>query len=592
MADVADSTDDLGQPSLRARLGGRWSLSWQAWAVGSGCVWLGVMAPATSGSVSTAQWFLWQLLGLAGCLAAGLFMIVLSRTLYRNRRQAPVAVWIVVVCSGLSGLIVTWTIMGLASLVGLDTGFGSLDQLVVIWLLCAYGSCMLILLFDYRDRTATARAALIEEAVQLEVEAMQRTTIVAQLQAQLDADVAAELGSVRTTLESRLQFARDAEGIDQSSDRPDWSEISALLRETAQSSVRPLSARMWQQAAQDYPRRSGWVIIPNIVSEQPFRPLLIIVIHALAGLKDVTALFGPERGVLLMAAQCLAILGICGPANALMRRFPSQHSRIFIGALVLLESGVIATSICRESWVPGSASPSWAIVQVIIGTALVLITSGFGAWRQFDVSSRDLFRDRVRRNRVASMARSRQLADLARQASRLLHGSVQTRLHSCAMAIDGAGEAGSERARIEALLEAMAILDQPLKPARSAGSISEEVQRKVALWGSLCEFTIDIRGDSHVDLDATPSPSSSESIGRIVEEGISNAIRHGKATRIDIVVSTRPDGTCDVEITDNGTGPQGGKPGIGSALLHQASAGAWSLSELDRGSRLVVAVQP
>jgi signal transduction histidine kinase len=195
------------------------------------------------------------------------------------------------------------------------------------------------------------------------------------------------------------------------------------------------------------------------------------------------------------------------------------------------------------------------------------------------------------------MARSRQLADLARQASRLLHGSVQTRLHSCAMAIDGAGEAGSERARIEALLEAMAILDQPLKPARSAGTISEEVQRKVALWGSLCEFTIDIRGDSHVDLDATsspspsPSPSPSESIGRIVEEGISNAIRHGKATRIDIVVSTRPDGTCDVEITDNGTGPQGGKPGIGSALLHQSSAGAWSLIALDRGSRLVVAVR-
>jgi signal transduction histidine kinase len=516
-------------------------------------------------------------------------MIALSRTLYRNRHEAPVAVWIVVACSGLSGLIVTWTIMGLASLVGLDTGFGSLDQLVVIWLLCAYGSCMLILLFDYRDRTATARAALIEEAVQLEVEAMQRTTIVAQLQAQLDADVAAELGGVRTTLESRLQFARDAEGIDQSSDRPDWSEISALLRETAQSSVRPLSARMWQQAAQDYPRRSGWVIIPNIVSGQPFRPLVIIVIHALTGLKDVTALFGPERGVTLMAAQCLAILGFCGPANALMRRFPSQHSRIFIGALVLLQSGVIATSICRESWVPGSAPPSWAIAQMIVGTALVLITSGFGAWRQFDVSSRDLFRDRVRRNRVASMARSRQLADLARQASRLLHGSVQTRLHSCAMAIDGAGAAEDERARIEALLEAMAILDQPLKKARSAGSIGEEVQRKVALWGSLCEFTIDIQLDSHSDVDATDSPS--ESIGRIVEEGISNAIRHGKATRIDIVVSTRPDGTCDVAITDNGTGPLGGKPGVGSALLHQSSAGAWSLIALDRGSRLVVAVR-
>ncbi len=548
------------------------------------------MASATSSSESIALWLLWQFLGLAGCLAAGLFMIALGRTLYRNRREVPVAIWIVVTSGGLSGLIVTWTIIGLASLVGLDTGFGSLDQLVVISLLSAYGACMIILLLDYRDRTATARAALVEEAVQLEIEAMQRSAIVAQLKAQLDADVTAKLGAARTTLESRLQLALDAEGLDQGADRPDWDEISDLLRETAQSSVRPLSARMWQQAAQSYPRRSGWVIIPNIVSGQPFRPLLIIVIHAVTGLKEVTTLFGPERGVTLLTMQCLAILGICGPANALMRRFPCQHSKIFIGALVLLESGVIATSFFRESWVTGSAPLSWAIAQVIVGTALVLITSGFGAWRQFDVSSRDLFRDRLRRNTVASMARSRQLADLARQASRLLHGSVQTRLHSCAMAIDSAGEAGSERTRIEALLEALAILDQPMEQPPLSGSIGEEVQRKVALWGSLCEFTIEIKRDSHVDVDTTHS--SPESIGRIVEEGISNAIRHGKATRIDIVVSTRPDGTCDVEITDNGTGPQGGKPGIGSALLHQLSAGAWSLISLERGSRLVVAVQP
>ena len=548
------------------------------------------MASATSSSESTALWLLWQVLGLAGCLAAGLFMIALSRTLYRNRREVPVAIWIVVTCSGLSGLIATWTIIGLASLIGLDTRFGSLDQLVVISLLSAYGACMTILLLDYRDRTATARAALVEEAVQLEIEAMQRSAIVAQLKAQLDADVTAELGPARTTLESRLQLALDAEGLDQGADRPDWDEISDLLRETAQSSVRPLSARMWQQAAQGYPRRSGWIIIPNIVSGQPFRPLLIIVIHAVTGLKGVTDLFGPERGLALLAMQCLAILAICVPANALMRRFPAQHSRIFIGALVLLESGVIATSICRESWVPGSAPLSWAIAQVIVGTALVLITSGFGAWRQFDVNSRDLFRDRLRRNTVASMARSQQLADLARQASRLLHGSVQTRLHSCAMAIDSAGEADSERTRIEALLEALAILDQPMEQPPLSGSIGEEVQRKVALWGSLCEFTIDVKRDSHVDVDETHS--SPESIGRIVEEGISNAIRHGKATRIDIVVSTRPDGTCDVEITDNGTGPRGGKPGIGSALLHQLSAGAWSLTALDRGSRLVAAVQP
>lgn len=569
---------------MRTRLGGRWSLSWQAWAVSTCCVLLALLGSASIDGGSAQTWLAWELLGVIGCLAAGAVMLLLSQTLYRNRRQAPVAVWIVVTCSALSGLIVTWTIMLLAPLVGVDSGFGQLDQLIVVALFSAYGGCMLILLFDYRDRTASARDNLIEQAVQLELEALQRTTIAASLQEQLAKDVAAELSTARVDLESRLRLAREAEGIDVGTVPPDWLEISTLLRDTAQSAVRPLSARMWDQAAEGYPRRTGWVIIPNIVRGQPFRPGLIIAIHVLGGLKDVTAIFGNERGIGIMGFQCLAILVICGTANLLMRRHPQQHARIFIGGLILLQSGVLVTAGVREAWVPGSAPVLWAIVQVVVGTAVVFLTSGFGAWRQFDTDSRNLFRDRVQRNRVESMARSRQLADLARQASRVLHGSVQTRLHSCAMAIDGATAAGDEQSRIDALHEAMTILSQPLREERTAGSVGDEVQRKVDLWGALCEFTVT------VDDDGDAPDSLSETVGRVVEEGVSNAIRHGEATCIDVKV-TIAKGKCHVVLTDNGSGPGRGKPGVGSALLHQSSGGDWTLTSVEQGCRLAVSVR-
>ena len=137
MPDEADGIEPL---TLRERLGGRWSLSWQAWAVSTGCVLLGVMGSASATGGSTGVWLAWLLLGLAGCLAAGLFMIALSRTVYRHRRQTPVAVWIVVTCSALSGLIVTWTIRALAPLGGIDSGFGTLEQCIVVGLLSAYGA--------------------------------------------------------------------------------------------------------------------------------------------------------------------------------------------------------------------------------------------------------------------------------------------------------------------------------------------------------------------------------------------------------------------------------------------------------------------
>jgi signal transduction histidine kinase len=86
----------------------------------------------------------------------------------------------------------------------------------------------------------------------------------------------------------------------------------------------------------------------------------------------------------------------------------------------------------------------------------------------------------------------------------------------------------------------------------------------VAHWGSLCEFTIDIQDEGEVDLDATPSESTS------------NAIRHGMATRIDIVVSTRPVRTCIVEITGSGTGPQGASPVSAARWLLHTSMGLGS----------------
>ena len=334
------------------------------------------------------------------------------------------------------------------------------------------------------------------------------------------------------------------------------------------------------------PRRSSWVIIPNIVRGQPFRPALIILIHVLGGLKESTSLFGNERGIALLGCQSLVILGLCELANFLMRRYPEQHTRIFIGCLVLLECGVFQTMQVREAWVPGSAPVSWAIVQIVIGTVVVLLTSGFGALRQFDDDSRNLFRERIRRNRIASITRSRQLADLAHQSSKVLHGRVQSRLHACAMAIDGASAADNEPGRIDVLREAMLILSQPMlvEEERIACSVWDEVQRKVELWGSLCEFTVTVEGDGQT-LD-----SLSDTVGRIVEEGVSNAIRHGQATQIDIRVSLA-DTKCRVELTDNGSGPGNGKPGVGSALLHQSSGGDWSLTGLEQGSLLEVAVR-
>jgi signal transduction histidine kinase len=45
-----------------------------------------------------------------------------------------------------------------------------------------------------------------------------------------------------------------------------------------------------------------------------------------------------------------------------------------------------------------------------------------------------------------------------------------------------------------------------------------------------------------------------------------------------------------VEVTDNGRGPGGGKPGLGSAVLNEATQGEWTIAAVPTGGTQVRAI--
>lgn len=71
-----------------------------------------------------------------------------------------------------------------------------------------------------------------------------------------------------------------------------------------------------------------------------------------------------------------------------------------------------------------------------------------------------------------------------------------------------------------------------------------------------------------------------------MEEGISNAIRHGEAANISIALSPMQDGrgaAVQVVIVDDGKGLMPGNAGMGTALLDQACPGHWTLTQNAEG---------
>ena len=74
-------------------------------------------------------------------------------------------------------------------------------------------------------------------------------------------------------------------------------------------------------------------------------------------------------------------------------------------------------------------------------------------------------------------------------------------------------------------------------------------------------------------------------MGRVVEEGLTNAIRHGQATVIRVSVGVEAAGVA-VVVADDGVGPGAVTAGLGSALLDQATGGAWSLDRVGEWTEL------
>ena len=132
-------------------------------------------------------------------------------------------------------------------------------------------------------------------------------------------------------------------------------------------------------------------------------------------------------------------------------------------------------------------------------------------------------------------------------------------------------------------MQARAILEQPLATDASAApsTLAEEVERKASLWRGLADVTVSI----DPAIAALTGPVASRA-GDIAEEGIANAIHHGRARTISLYAA--PDeGDLRIRIVDDGSGPAGGTPGLGSRMFTACTLD-WSLASTDDGTVLSV----
>ncbi len=146
--------------------------------------------------------------------------------------------------------------------------------------------------------------------------------------------------------------------------------------------------------------------------------------------------------------------------------------------------------------------------------------------------------------------------------AKYLHGEVQSELLSASMLLSQAAKEKNSRIGRRGIEKTAEILRRDLSKYAVGRELTPEVrmQKIIDAWAGIAQVEIELVGTGVIAEDSLTS------LSEVIEELVSNSVRHGGANKISVNVS-RAKESLAVTYTDNGGVRGKGKPGLGSSLL-------------------------
>lgn len=522
--------------------------------------------------------------GLSVVALVGLIFLVGARIAARWYAGRPLPAVMVVLMAVLVVVAATTPIAveALLGLDGVDSDFvwrrvvPARPSVAVVYLLAVY-------VVGLREWYAGARNRALDQLVQARAASL----------AASDAVVAA----VRSTADdARSMSSESRQAADEMLRRalvsvdPAASEIAAgAVRDAARGSVRASSHRLWGEppAVQDSIPWGDIVTVSLRVHPLPLAAVAVMAMYGALVWSGRVWGIAPAGGLLtgLVAIVLFAVSFLAG--RAIIRRWPSLALPVTVPAVVIpvlvaaFVPGLVDPAISAGLRGVGAVSISIAFLAVVVASALLLtardsagavITGLQEARRGADVERRAL-------DEVA--------AKLRRDVAQHVHGTVQPGLIAASFAIDDALGRGDLEALTRALSDARVALDVDFTPqAMDAGLTLPEVAEDLrAQWAGL----LDVQYEGALPV---LRPDATAAFREIAQECLNNAFIHGGARSVVVSMTTESDGSTAMRITDDGSGPGTGPPGLGSAIMTNATHGQWSIAPANGGGTVVLAVIP
>jgi two-component sensor histidine kinase len=232
----------------------------------------------------------------------------------------------------------------------------------------------------------------------------------------------------------------------------------------------------------------------------------------------------------------------------------------------------------------GNSDQTIYFKNIIFGFMVVFVFAIIHISQSYLISGEEIVRSISNLN-TESLAKekvvSEQLSILSQGWSEHIHGRVVSQLASASMLLEQVESKGDTAAIISALeIIANALMDPDLGPTEAAPkkNLEEEINFRLDPWKGILDLQLSIDPKSKI-----VKTNRLSEIGLLVEEAISNSVRHGKSSQIEVSIPAPELGKLTLWVKDNSEVPLPAdfpvleSTGMGLKIYDSVTDGNWNI---------------
>lgn len=370
---------------------------------------------------------------------------------------------------------------------------------------------------------------------------------IAEIEARIEGTLAPLRAKIETLHGSKISPARLA-------------EEAMVIQSHVEGKIRPLSHELWQKREVRVPSL-GQLRLFSITVLKTRLPIgatiLPATIFSIVGFASIMDLSDALVHQLISSILVVMIFVIYRLAFSRTRKRAITNFSAFLGVIFLPQVGGFLLS-------EFAGFPTVPLIAQLVGILwffFLLISFGAAiAVSEYHAEIMLILRQQLEKVMIPSDTSESE--EIASRFARYLHGEVQSELLSASMILNEAARSKDTRLGRKGIEKTAEVLRRTHSQYAVGSNIAPEakIQKIVDAWAGIADIEIQIQEDVSIDL------VNFLHLSEVIEELVSNSVRHAGSTTIHIQVN-QEDGNAQIIFTDNGKGFSPGKPGMGSSLL-------------------------